>query len=331
MQNNMRFWSRRRFCSTMFLAGLGPSLAGTIGRNDSAPLAFADEKPAVPKVTIPFGYTLYGMRKLSLAEALRVCAEVGYDGVELACMEEWPGAPELLSPDARKELASRLRDHHLALLSVMENLNPLANESGHQKNLDRLKRAFDLARELSSEKLPVLETVLGGKPSDWEAVREPMAKRLEEWGRIAEEAKIVIALKPHVSGALHSPEGAVWLMNRLNHRWLKLAYDFSHFELQEFDLKASLNAMLPQTSFIHIKDSKGKPGGFQFLLPGDGRTNYTEYFSELRGLHTPIPMVVEVSGQLHTKPDFDPVAAARRSYQYLAPLLEAADLRRKSK
>lgn len=276
---------------------------------------------------VSFGFTLYGMRALPVAQALRVCSEIGYDSVELACMTDWPSAPEKLTSEGRKELQRQLTDARLTVASLMENVSPLADDQTHAANLDRLKRACGLGHELAPQSPPLIETVLGGKPAEWEQVRDKMATRLQDWAKIAESEKTVIALKPHVSGALHTPDGAVWLMDRLKNPWLRLAYDFSHFELQGLQLKESLQSMLSQSVFIHVKDTEGTAAKFQFLLPGDGRTDYTAYFQQLKSAHYRGPLVVEVSGQIHLRPGYDPVAAAKHCYAKIAPVLESTGLR----
>ena len=137
----------------------------------------------------------------------------------------------------------------------------------------------------------------------------------------------MIAIKAHVGGALHTPHDAKWLVNTVDSPWIKLAYDFSHFQLRNFDLKKSLQAMIDQSVFIHVKDKTGNVGKFRFLLPGDGDIDYVSYFTLLKQSSYRGGVVVEVSGQIHGKPGYDPVAAAKRSYANLAPAFRKAGLR----
>lgn len=275
-----------------------------------------------------FGFSLYGMRKLPMKEALRICSEIGYDSVEIACMPGWQCAPESLSAMARQELRDQLESSKLKLASLMENVSPLADDNVQTAIQDRLKRACELGHDLLPGSTPIVETVLGGQPAMWEQVRDKMAARLHDWVKIAEASKSIIAVKPHVGGALHTPEGAIWLMDQLkNSPWLRLGYDYSHYELRSIPLKASVEALLPRTSFIHVKDTAGTADKFQFLLPGDGRTNYADYFQLLKSAGYKDSILVEVSGQIHSRPDYDPVQAAKRSYTNLAPLLERTGLR----
>lgn len=306
--------SRRHFLKQAVVTGAALTHVANLG--------FAAEPEGVS-----FGFTLYGMRKLPVKEALRVCSEIGYDSVEIVCMPDWPSAPESLSTADRKALREQLGGSSLTLASLMENVSPLADDKTHAANLERLKRACQLGHDLAPDATPIVETVLGGQPAKWEQVRNQMANRLHDWAKVAAAENSVIALKPHVAGALHTPAGAVWLMEQLKSPGLRLAYDYSHFELQKIPLQESLAAMLPQTVFVHAKDTSGTADKFQFLLPGDGRTNYIDYFQFLKSAGYNGPIVVEVSGQLHSKPEFDPIQAARRSYANLAPLLKRAGLR----
>src|SRR5690606_2043462 len=111
------------------------------------------------------------------------------------------------------------------------NLREPSDDAAHRTNLERLKRAGELGHLLSPERPPVVETILGGKPQEWDALKRPMADRLAGWARMAEQHRIVIAIKPHVGNALHLPEDALWLLEQVKSPWLKLAYDYSHYQL----------------------------------------------------------------------------------------------------
>ena len=275
-----------------------------------------------PGPAISFGFSLYGMKGVKTADALRHCADIGYDGVELALMPGWPTEPRLLTADDRRDLRQRLGDSGLALVGLMENLSEPSADPAHRANLDRLKAAAELGHALSPKAPPVLETVLGGKPGQWEQVKDKLVERLRSWAEVAAAARTIFAVKAHVGNTLHTPEGALWLVRQVNSPWLKLAFDYSHFVLRALPLAKTLTTLLPDSVFIHVKDAKGTADKFEFLLPGDGGIDYTAYFETVRKAGYRGPVVVEVSGQISGKPGYDPLAAAKRSYANLAPLLK---------
>ena len=275
--------------------------------------------PAAPAAAIGLGFSLYGMKTVPVATALKTCAEIGYDNIEFALMPGWPTEPKLLSASDRKQIATTLDGLGLKLSAMMENISPLGPDADHRRNLERLAAAADLGRDLSPKAQPVIETVLGGNPMQWETVREPMAERLRAWGEVAATHQTIIAVKPHVGGALHTPEGALWLLRAVNHPWIKLTYDFSHYELRGYELAATLKDLAPHAAFIHVKDSEGTAAKFKFLLPGEGRIDYANYAARLKETAYRGPVVVEVSGMIFNQKGYDPIASAKKSYAALAP------------
>ena len=118
--------SRRTFLKTLTAAAVGGvSPAITCGANEPPP-------------QIPLGFSLYGMKSLPVAEALKVCSEIGYECVELAVMPDWPCAPERLSAEQRRELRQQLEDRHLQLAALMENLSLAVDGEKHRDNMGRL-------------------------------------------------------------------------------------------------------------------------------------------------------------------------------------------------
>jgi inosose dehydratase len=212
----------------------------------------------------------------------------------------------------------------------MENLPEPATDAAQRSNLDRLKAAAELGHALSPKSPPVIETILGGKPAQWEQMKDKLAERLRSWAEVAAAAKTIVAIKPHVGNALHTPDGALWLLRQVNSPWIKLAFDQSHFVLRDLPLAKTMTALLADSVFVHVKDAKGTADKFEFLLPGDGTSiDYGDYFQRLRNSDYRGPIVVEVSGQISGKPGYDPVVAAKRSYANLAPAMKKAGVRRK--
>lgn len=266
----------------------------------------------------PLGFSLYGMKSVEIPTALKVCRQIGYAGVEFALLPGYPTDPAQLTGEQRKELRQRLADSGLQVHGWMENLPALGTAEIHKKNLERLKAAAECAHAIAPEAAAPLETVLGGRPGDWEKVQELLTERLGAWAEVGQRHQMVIAIKPHVAQALRTTEAAVGLIKAINSPWLRLAFDYSHFELQGVKLAEALSKLLPFTVFVHVKDTQGTADKFDFLLPGQGRTDYAAYAQLLTKGNYAGPVVVEVSSQIFSRAGYDPVEAAKVSYSALA-------------
>jgi len=93
-------------------------------------------------------------------------------------------------------------------------------------------------------------------------------------------------------------------------------------------LESSLDTLLPHTVFIHVKDAEGDAAKFQFLLPAERENHYAEYFKLLAKKKYRGDVVVEVSGQIHSRPGYDPVDAAKKCYEPLAAAMREAGVGR---
>lgn len=280
-----------------------------------------------PRPTMRLGFSLYGMKSLPLSQALKICADIGYSGIELPLMPDWPADPLRLSPRARASLRAELNDLALDLFALMENLPLLVPSPQHQQNLDRLKAACELAHDLSPAAPPLIETVLGGRPETWDTVKQKMVEMLGEWEQVLRSARIVLAVKPHVFNALHQPDAARWLVQQVGSPWIKLAFDYSHFERQQLPLAECLRHMLAETVFVHVKDNVQVDGKAEFGLPGEGTLDYVAYLQRLKAGGYGGPVVAEVSAQVSGKPGYNPILAAERCYLVLQPAFEKVGLR----
>ncbi len=286
---------------------------------------FAQEKP---RAGFGLGFSLYGMKSLPLDDALRTCAEIGYDNVELCLLEGYPTEPKLLTSADRTRLRETLASRQLHVSGLMENFSLLADGAKHAQQLERLKAAAQLAHDLAPDSPPPLETVLGGKPTEWEQVKDKMAAQLRAWAETAAAAKVVVAIKAHISSAVQNPERLLWLLRAADSPAIRLTYDYSHFQLQNFALDETLTALIPHTRFIHVKDGRmSAEGKVEFQLPGEGTTDYGALFRQLQTLGYRGDIVVEVSGMIFKQPGYDPRAAAQKSFAALAAGVEKAGLR----
>ena len=315
-------FNRRAFLGSAFVASLAHAQEGAIEQ----PLAPLPER-LPPK--LPIGYSLYGMQDFAYGDALEIIGRLDYEAVELCLLEDFPTAPDKLGQGDIAQIRSLLEEHDMHVAALMEKILLTADDAEHERNLEKIRRAAKLAHAFtfaeSNHPTPPLETVLGGKPSQWEELREPMAERLRDWARVAQEADIVIALKAHVGSAAHLPEHLQWLKRRAGSSRIRFTYDYSHFQLQGLDLEGTLRDFGSDTAFIHLKDAAGTAAEPQFLLPGKGDgVDYVDLFRRLSAADYRGSVVVEVSSQLSRRLDYDAIGAAEDALEFLLAAREQA-------
>jgi sugar phosphate isomerase/epimerase len=266
----------------------------------------------------------YGMQAFGVDQALASIREIGYDGAELCLMKGWPSEPSQLDQAARR----RIRQQPLPIVSMLENFSLLVSEADHRLVLDRIRIAATLGHDVAPHRMPELQSVLGGKPAEWEQVKDKMAGRLADWARVASENRLKIAIKAHIGSAADTPEKLIWLLDQVKSKAIRGIYDYSHFQLMGLDLEQTLRQLIPYSSFLTVKDASLNGGKSQFLLPGEGTVDYPKYFACLRAMRYRGWMLVEVSRQLQTLPGYDAIEAAKRSYRHMAARLRSSGLRR---
>ncbi len=224
------------------------------------------------------GFSLYGMKSLPVAEALKVCSEIGYECVELAVMADWPCAPEKLTTDARRDIRQQLKDRHLELAALMENLPLAVDGDKHRDNIDQFKRAFELSRDLAPNQTPLVETILGGSPDKWSMLKDKFVERLRDWAAVAAEHEAIITIKAHVAGALHLPKDAVELVQAVNSPALQLAFDQSHFQLRDVPMPTLGRRWLSGRGSSTSKTEKANRELFSFCSPATARSTTSNCF-----------------------------------------------------
>jgi sugar phosphate isomerase/epimerase len=267
------------------------------------------------------GFSLYGMKTVPLNESLKLCKEIGYDHIELTLNKGYATDPDTFTPEQRTSLAAQLASLKLGMPCLMTNLT-LVGEKAVSESIPALEKAAAFAHHINPTQPPVIETVLGGKPAEWNQLKDGMIANLRRWAETAEKHHVVIALKAHVNSAVNSPERLASLLESVPSTSLAAAYDYSHFQLQGIDMESSMRTLLPKTRFIHVKDSVKTTSGFRFVLPGEGSIDYVTFFTLLKKFNYAGPVCVEVSGQVFSQPGYDPKSAAIKSYQALATPLQ---------
>jgi len=269
------------------------------------------------------GFSLYGMKSLPIDRALAECARIGYRNVELSLIAGFPTDPARLTPEVRATVRKQVAASRLGVSSLLVNLSLAADAKAHLALLDVLRTSVRFAAELDPAHPPIIQTVLGGKPAEWDERKTTMVARLREWNAIAREAGVTVAIKGHVSSAVNTPERLLWLFREAAGSHLALAYDHSHYALAGLSIEESLRPLAPHTRFVHVKDARWDGKDVRFLLPGEGQADFALYFRLLKAAGYTGPLVVEVSSQIFNRPGYDPIAAAEKSYAVLARALPA--------
>lgn len=260
----------------------------------------------------------YGMKSLSLEDAVRAVAGIGFGAFECCAIAGWDSEPARMPADRRRTVAALLADGGLRLAAVMENLPPQRDDTRHREAVDRLRQALELGHDLSGARPPLVQTVLG--PGAWDEVRGMFRDRLGGWADLAKDQGGTVAIKPHRFGAMSTPAQAAWLLEQLGSpAQLRIVYDYSHYAFRDLSVEETVQQARGLVAYVALKDAVMADGKVSFALPGEaGSIDHAAVRRALEATGYAGDYCCEISSQISQRPGYDPRAAAEACHRQLA-------------
>src|SRR6476646_2382955 len=243
-------------------------------------------------------------------DALAGIAEAGYGGVELSAV---PGWTEHLSLDEDPAAVRRkLEGYGLEAVSL----------SGHSDltTPDGLDHGIKAVRWAADYGLPIVNTAVGGHQSADEN-EAAFLGNIGELADAAEAAGVVIALEIH-GDIMASSDVTIPLIEKIGRDSVKVNYDTANVEFYSGDLAVDdLPKITGQLAHVHLKETTGGKGNWNFQAIGDGHVDFGRVIEILRGAGYSGPYSVEIEFEGEPWPSLDDVnAAMQRSREHLNAL-----------
>lgn len=274
------------------------------------------------------GYSSWSMPTLSVDEQIRTTAEIGFQGIELICIERSSTDVDTLDPAERRRIRKLLDASGLELPALHASVNPIdSDQSVAANNIARLRRSIDLAVDLADPTGPPAIVLMGyGRPETYEQDRERLVSIFRDLAEYGSGRGVSLAIELHVGQAIDRPERVLWLLEQIDHPNFRLNLDTSHLDVMGYSIADSIRPLVAYAVHTHVKDQRGRYPSHEYLTPGDGDYDYVTYLKEMaaggyRGFITG-----EISLMVQRKPGYDPVATAKQTYQTLARAFSEASL-----
>jgi sugar phosphate isomerase/epimerase len=280
---------------------------------------------------VKIAYGTYAMPTVPLEEAFSALAKISYDGVEICISPKHVGSmPDEMDAERRKALRSLLDEHDLGVPALFITGGVWTpDDQQHKATMERLRVCAQLARDLGMDQPPVLAIGIGGKRDDWDTIRDDLVLRFRDYAQLAEEEDFVLAGEAHCGAAVYNSERAVWLFETVNSPRVRMHFDIVHMFLAGEEIEHSVKTLVPYTAHTHITDARRHPDGkFDLLLLGQGELDAVAYMRAMHEAGWDGFITLEVSTMVWSKPEYDPIEAARYCYGTLNRAFEEAGVPR---
>lgn len=276
------------------------------------------------------GYTTWGMPAVPVDRALSFLSEQGFDAVELTVLPNYTTAVDRLDAEERRRIRKLFTGYGLAMPAVAAHRSLLDEDPGaHMENMGVLKQAVDLCAEWGDGRgMPVLDTVLGGAPEDWEPRLDFIFERVRQLVDYAADRGVVIGMEAHVGSALDTAEKSIQLVESIDSPHLGLNFDISHFDVLGMPIEETVRLMAPYAVHTHVKDQRGKAPDYEFLVPGEGDFDFVAYLRAMHAAGYRGSITAEVSYMVQKRPEYDPFEAAALCYRTLEKAFAEAEVPR---
>ena len=284
--------------------------------------------------TLRIAYNTNGLAHHDLLDAIELLAEIGYCGVAITLDHGSLNPFDHRAPEQLDKVRAALARH--GMRSVIETggrflLNPrakheptlvTADRAGREVRVDFLRRAIDTAAALQSDCV----SLWSGVVRDGAPAREAMDRLVGSLPAVlarADDRGVDLAFEPEPGMFIDRTERYGDLVRDLDSRdvdtrRLRLTTDVGHLHCQgEVPIADVLRQWALRLANIHIEDMRA--GVHEHLMFGEGEIDFPPVIAALAQMGYAGLVGVELSRHSHEGPD-----AARRAYEFLRPLVDAA-------
>ena len=286
------------------------------------------------------GYNTWSMPTLGFGDAVRHCASLGFDSVEVTVSEGWTTDVMKIARSEPAEWKRVVADAGLVITSLTANAPIIAEGDIWRKSRERLVRSLELAAELQApgQRMPISlgaqrpEIEYSGLPlaseERWRNERAIVIERFGELASLAAEAQTRVALEPHFAAIVCTASRALEVKAAIDSDAFGINLDISHFAVQGVPTADAVEALAPFAIASEVKDQRGVAPDFEFLIPGEGDFDYVDFIGRMAQAGYDGSISVEISVLRQRLPGYDPYEAARKSYEVLSSAFEAAGVKR---
>jgi L-ribulose-5-phosphate 3-epimerase len=247
-------------------------------------------------------YHTYGFE-----DALRGIANGGYSYVELSAVPGWTEHVDLDTPPA--EVRRVLDEYGLQAVSLSAH-SDLTTREGLEHGIKGVRWAAEYG-------LPIVNTAVGGHQSADEN-EQAFLGNVGKLADAAEEAGVVVGLEIH-GDIMASSDVTLPLLEKIGRDSIKVNYDTANVEFYSGDKAVDdLPKIVPQLVHVHLKDTTGGKGNWNFPAIGTGTVDFGRVLQILRDGGYSGPYSVELEFQGEPWPPLGQVdEAMRQSYEHL--------------
>ena len=258
------------------------------------------------------------MPSWTLEEALRLTAEIGFDGIELAAWRPhaWPHDLDAVRRRGMKALARQNRLEYSAICMVQINHNiasPVAAE--RQDSVGYIQDCIDLAVDLEC---PIV--VVGGgwsvQPHARKVAWEWAVEGLARASKYAEKREIILALENinrQRADVIVSTDDILTMIREVGSLSLRPMLDFYHLYLEGEDPLQAIQRIGKDLAYAHFLDARRTNRSRQ--VPGNGELPLINILSTLAKVGYNGWLCVEMWGD-------DPVDIGKQTIQHYQDLME---------
>ena len=259
-----------------------------------------------------------------IEEVIKRVARIGYDAIEIGAAS--PHAyPPTLTKERRRDIKKMLEDNNLELSSMLPALSGGPGHNVASPIPEERRHTIEHFKELA-----VLTAEWGGKIllyiPGWAVYGTPLrqawqwsVEALREIAQFAAPYGVTLVIEPtsYDSNIVDRCDDAIMLMEEVAEPNVKLMFDTFHVLYRREVCTDYVYRMGKNLKHMHISDNDRLP-------PGEGRGDFVGVINALKDINFDGYLAMELG---FDRRDIEPDYVARRSFDYLKPLVDAANAR----